>query len=162
MHGKQLTVCDECGESVSNIIIHTRKYHGTEEHPCPHCPMVLKHATVLKAHIDKAHLNLQCHECGKVMPNRAKYKLHMDSKHTPMNLKPYQCAICPDKGFATMAGLRDHNNIHTNERPNKCRFCGVGFNSRANMFNHERKCKSKPEQPEPDQPDSDELSESNE
>lgn len=140
---KTKSICEECGEEVSNMVNHTRKYHGTEEHQCPLCPAVLKHELVLRYHMLKSHTNLQCEECGKVMPNKTKYKLHMDSKHTPDHLKPYQCQICPNKGFAHLGALREHNNIHTNERPHKCSHCNMGFNSRANMFNHLKKCKTK-------------------
>ncbi len=50
-----------------------------------------------------------------------------------------QCEVCvPAKGFHTKTNLREHMNVHSNERPHKCKFCGVGFNSAGNRFAHER------------------------
>ena len=51
----------------------------------------------------------------------------------------FQCDLCdPPKGFHTRTNLREHMNVHSNERPHKCKFCGAGFNSAGNRFAHER------------------------
>jgi KRAB domain-containing zinc finger protein len=44
----------------------------------------------------------------------------------------------PARGFHTLKNLRDHMNVHTNERPYKCNLCTAAFNSEANMFAHVR------------------------
>ena len=46
--------------------------------------------------------------------------------------------FCP-KGFSDLNHLKYHENIHTDSRPYKCQFCGLGFNSVGTKISHENR-----------------------
>ena len=45
------------------------------------------------------------------------------------------CRFCP-KTFSKTANLRQHEIIHTGEKPYKCDICGKAFNRKGNMIAH--------------------------
>ena len=55
--------------------------------------------------------------------------------------RPYVCNICPDKGFAGLKPYREHMNVHSGEKPNKCKFCDARFSHTSNMYAHLKICK---------------------
>ena len=69
---------------------------------------------------------------------RIRIKRHTLSKHTPDNMKKYQCQIC-GKGFSVRGNYEDHMNIHTGDKPFKCKYCSECFASKGNHAMHERK-----------------------
>ena len=52
--------------------------------------------------------------------------------------KPYKCDAC-DMAFNQKGTLNTHYRIHTGERPYKCQFCGKAFVSRAPLNYHVKK-----------------------
>ena len=61
---------------------------------------------------------------------------HMQS-HLPDELKKYKCDIC-GKGFPTNQHFKDHKNIHTGEKPHRCKFCSSSFASASTRNMHQR------------------------
>ena len=63
--------------------------------------------------------------------------LDIREKHTAMEDRKFKCGTC-GKGFTSNAKLRDHTNIHTGEKPYKCKFCNACFASIGNHAMHQR------------------------
>ena len=49
--------------------------------------------------------------------------------------REFNCRFCP-KTFSKPANLRQHEIIHTGEKPYKCDICGKAFNRKGNMIAH--------------------------
>ena len=62
---------------------------------------------------------------------------HIQAAHTLPDQKKYKCDLC-GKGFITNNKLSEHMNVHTGEKPHKCKFCSACFASKANTIKHER------------------------
>ena len=51
--------------------------------------------------------------------------------------KPFKCDVC-DKGFAQSVNLKNHKRIHTAEKPFKCDDCGKAFVVSGHLKEHQR------------------------
>ena len=129
-------VCEECGSHVTNLKIHMSTVHGVAKYACPQCSISFKTTDYLKTHIDWVHVKVPCSECG-VMVGRRKMPRHIREKHTAMDERKFKCGTC-GKGFTSNAKLKDHTNIHTGEKPYKCKFCNACFASIGNHAMHQR------------------------
>lgn len=132
----QRKMCPECGLNVFNLNNHITSVHGNQRHVCEHCSGVFKSIVLLKGHINKVHIKVQCSTCGD-MVSKSKLPFHMQQKHTPSSERKHKCEYC-GKGFCELSRLRDHINTHTGEKPHKCKFCNTGFASFGTKATHER------------------------
>ena len=132
---KEPKVCPECGKKVHNLTGH-RLTHYQEKHQCSFCPSVFRSRSSLDAHKKAVHEKVPCMECGKLFG--AKFmKRHIEAAHTPDDQKKCRCEVC-GKGFSCNQRLLEHLNIHTGEKPFKCRYCSASFASRGTCAGHER------------------------
>ena len=132
---KPWKLCPECGISIQNLRIHLNNIHFGEKQICPHCAKELPCLRALKDHVKKVHEKIPCAECGKMVGPTVMGR-HMQS-HMPDELKKYKCVIC-GKGFPTNQHFKDHKNIHTGEKPHKCKFCSTSFASASTRNMHQR------------------------
>ncbi|ELK23880.1 Zinc finger protein 784 [Myotis davidii] len=51
--------------------------------------------------------------------------------------RPYHCGVC-GKGFTQSSVLSGHARIHTGERPFRCALCARTFNNSSNFRKHQR------------------------
>lgn len=119
------------------MLRHLSIKHFGEKQICSHCNKELPCLSSLKDHIKKVHEKVPCPECGEMFANIL-MKRHIQSKHTPNDLKKYKCEVC-GKGFAAKGNFEDHKNIHTGEKPYKCKYCMACFASKGTHAMHERK-----------------------
>ena len=110
--------------------------HYVEKQDCPCCDEEVCSAVNLCKHIRHVHEKIPCQECG-VLIYSGYMKRHTMSSHTPNHLKKFQCELCP-KRFSMIQNQSDHVNVHTGEKPLKCRFCSATFASRGTHGGHER------------------------
>ena len=132
----KVRICPECGKSVPNLSSHMTAVHSNENVPCPHCDRVCKSKMYLNQHIKKVHEKAPCVHCGQLV-SLSYMKRHIQAQHTADNEKDHRCDVC-NKGFSSKIVLKDHMNIHTGEKPYKCKFCSSCFASRGNHAMHER------------------------
>ena len=90
----------------------------------------------LNDHIKREHEKVPCIHCGKLI-GVWKMRVHVVSKHTSDEDKKYKCDVCP-KGFNDICNFRDHKNVHTGEKPHKCKFCSRCFASRGTKETHQK------------------------
>ena len=136
----KLVVCPVCGKTFTQFLLnsHINQEHGTEAIKCSKCDFVAKSQGHLEYH-EKSHKVFPCEICGKPQRNKAAYKYHNLTMHTPDNQKPFRCTMC-GKGFAKIHKLKEHENIHTNARPFICRYegCGKSYRSGGMVRVHEK------------------------
>ena len=63
---------------------------------------------------------LKCAFCEAKFWTSAEKSMHELHTHDPK--KPYQCRYCPQK-LGALAGLKNHERIHTGELPYECPVC---------------------------------------
>ena len=114
---------------------HLNRHHG-EKQTCSYCGNEYAGIESLKSHINIVHEKIPCTQCGKLV-GIARMNRHISSVHTPNDQKKYRCEVC-GKGFNTNQKLKEHNNIHTGEKPFKCKFCSACFASRGTHAMHQR------------------------
>ena len=140
-------------------------FHVGREHPdqvkgpqtCEKCGKLLIGRNKLKDHQNSVHNETTCAECGKMVKvNKLTYHIHQ--YHTANEDKKYHCPNC-NKGFVLKAARDDHINVHTGEKPHKCKYCPSTFASVGTLAMHQRahlgiKRKPKPKSnvPEPTLP----------
>ena len=139
--------------------------HFSTEHPkeikgpmtCEHCGKIYIGRTNLKAHQKSTHNEMACAECGKIV-KVGKLLYHIQQYHTANENKKYKCPTC-GRGFVNKQARDDHINVHTGEKPHKCKYCPATFASNGTLGMHQRahlgikrKPKPKSNAPEPDLP----------
>ena len=130
-------VCPECGILANNLNAHRNDMHLAEKQICSLCSLEFRNVQRLYKHKRMVHDDkVPCTECGKLIGvNRIKD--HMKLSHTPNDQKRYRCDTC-GKGFMETQKLSDHINVHTGEKPYKCKFCSSCFASNGTHALHER------------------------
>ena len=137
-------------------------HHIYEEHEevvkgpmtCEQCGKILIGRSNLKKHQDNVHNETTCAECGK-MVKVGKLHYHNYQHHTANEDKKYKCPRCA-RGFVNQQGRDDHINVHTGEKPHKCKYCPATFASVGTLAMHHRahlgiKRKPKPKSDVPEQ-----------
>ena len=129
-------VCEECGKHVRNLSGHMMLVHQNLEMPCPHCHLRFKNKYSVQSHIQTMHEKAPCSQCGE-MVGLTKMKRHIAMKHTSIYDRKFKCDVC-GKSFHESSRLKDHKNIHTGEKPYKCKFCSACFASKGTHAMHQR------------------------
>ena len=129
-------VCPECGLLEKNLDSHIRYMHQGKTQVCPLCSHEFRNLILLNKHNKAVHEKAPCTECGKMIGVK-NMNTHIQAAHTPDNLKKYRCDAC-GKGFIDNHRLSDHVNVHTGEKPYKCKFCSSCFASKGTHAMHER------------------------
>ena len=87
--------------------------------PAPPVPSPLIQCIVAKKKENKC----QHSHCGKMYKSEFSLKRHLATAHN--DDRKHECEFC-GKRFALNQYLKDHRNIHTGQRPYKCKFSGCG------------------------------------
>lgn len=140
-------ICAECGftSSVPSTLDHHRKhFHDNTVHICKPCNKEFKGRKKLECHTRTFHREKgTCSLCGKVV---RRIKHHMASRHTKSEDQRHKCQFC-EKGFFCKDKLRDHENIHTGNKPYKCRvaegWCSYSCADTGNRSKHEILCRKR-------------------
>ena len=130
------SVCPECGLLANNLSAHLKNTHYVEKQICSLCSQEFRNLYRLNAHKKTVHEKVQCTECGKLF-GMIKIKGHIQAAHTPEDQKKFRCDTC-GKGFIDNRRLSDHINVHTGQKPYKCKFCPSCFASSGTHAMHER------------------------
>ena len=135
----KLKLCTECGISVANLKNHISAVHHRDKksESCLKCDKVFQNLKYLKKHVKEFHEKAPCVQCGKLYGS---YKMtrHIASAHSNKDLKKFKCEVC-GKGFTTYQNLKDHNNVHTGEKPYKCELCDACFASKGTQVMHQKR-----------------------
>ncbi|XP_052872910.1 zinc finger protein 1 homolog [Anopheles cruzii] len=112
--------CPTCGKILAkpNLASHMESFHGSlpMRVQCPHCLKWYRGKSVLKQHVQHAHLEkgqtFPCDICHKPFPHSRALALHR-KRHDGTK---YECEVC-GKQFRKKDSLRSHVAVHNDERP---------------------------------------------
>ena len=132
-------VCHLCGSNSNDIKWHMYYNHSTSDPIlCTQCDQLFPTQQKLNGHMRNIHIKTPCPHCGVLVTKKTLHR-HILQKHTANHEKPYQCQEkdC-GKGFLTKTALDEHMNVHTGEKPFKCKYCPAAYGSFGTKAMHER------------------------
>ena len=148
--GKERIKCDQCKQThrtLTEMKYHKRYVHEKPVHmPCNICGKTfLKniHSSEFKVHMESVHSETrkyECLHCEKEFKTRGVVLRHTRQVHEVE--KNHNCTIC-GKAFFSNSKVKQHEIIHTGQRPFSCSKCGQEFVQKSNMQAHEKNCTSR-------------------
>lgn len=136
--GRDKNICQKCGHSFDSwklLVKHEKESRHFAKIPCEICDRSFSRAYIsyhIRSHSEEN--SFLCTLCGA--------KFHLKGSFDKHNLrclnieKKLKCTFC-DRRFHTKAKLRDHERIHTKEKPFVCETCGKGFRLNSKLKIHQ-------------------------
>ena len=115
-------------------MIHTGE-ERKKPYSCENCKKKFGKPSDLKKHmsIHTGEKPFQCKTCGICYPHSTSLRCHEITAHTKNY--PFNCKLCPYKCLDNLK-LKEHNYIHTGEKPYSCEHCSKSFNKVVNLRAH--------------------------
>ncbi|XP_036215031.2 transcriptional repressor CTCF isoform X2 [Bactrocera oleae] len=138
--GEKPYECDICKSrfTQSNSLKSHKLIHSVDDKPvfqCALCPTTCSRKSDLRIHVKKLHYSdhpIPCTRCGKELPDRYSYKMHVK---THEGERCYSCDQCNYKSIS-MRNLEMHKQIHSDVKPFKCDQCGQTFRQKQLLGRH--------------------------
>lgn len=138
--GEKPYECDICKSrfTQSNSLKSHKLIHSVDDKPvfqCALCPTTCSRKSDLRIHVQKLHYSdhpIPCTRCGKELPDRYSYKMHVK---THEGERCYSCDQCNYKSIS-MRNLEMHKQIHSDVKPFKCDQCGQSFRQKQLLSRH--------------------------
>ena len=126
--------CNDCGKSFAkpeHLARHKRTVHSSRSIPCLVCGKLFKSKDSLTMH-NVVHTNVRkygCSVCGKKFGLIGNLSAHEARVHRKERL--HHCGIC-NKLYTS----KDHERVHTQEKPYKCDECWCNFSYKESFNSH--------------------------
>ncbi|XP_072036788.1 uncharacterized protein [Amphiura filiformis] len=126
-------VCNKGFTKKANYVSH-QATHSTElKYECEECNKKFKYSQSLKKHMAKCKKTYSCNQCGGQFSHKRSLNSHVWNVH--VRVENCTCKVC-GKVMSSCSGLREHELIHSGDRPYKCDICSRGFANRSNLRRH--------------------------
>nr|XP_033778453.1 zinc finger and BTB domain-containing protein 40 isoform X2 [Geotrypetes seraphini] len=147
-------ICKSCGKSFHfrcRLEVHVKRCRMARETSleCVDCNELKPSKKELEKHQQQVHgysgssargkkrrLLVTCDICGKEFAHPSGMQYHKRTEH--FDEKPFSCSDCGAK-FAANSTLKNHQRLHTGERPYVCKHCHMTFTQAAALAYHTKK-----------------------
>ncbi|XP_059047572.1 zinc finger protein 93-like [Achroia grisella] len=140
--------CDKCFVSRASYEHHLKytQAHAAVDilkYKCSMCDKGYRSRGELRDHVNYQHMGKTQHKCpicGKALATRRCITRHVRRAHHGLkeSARDKICQQC-GKAFRDKKGLREHEFIHTGERPLSCEICGCTFRQSASLYTHRKR-----------------------
>ncbi|XP_052748255.1 zinc finger protein 70-like isoform X2 [Galleria mellonella] len=140
--------CDKCFVSRASYEHHLKytQAHAAVDilkYKCSMCDKGYRSRGELRDHVNYQHMGKtqhKCPVCGKALATRRCITRHVRRAHHGLkeSARDKICQQC-GKAFRDKKGLREHEFIHTGERPLSCEICGCTFRQSASLYTHRKR-----------------------
>lgn len=137
-------VCEEadCSQRFSSkqlLKVHMMRHAGIKNYSCTYCGVQKTTRTELKIHLNYHTLERTycCRICSKVCNSSSNLNLHMRSVHERDRARCFACSYC-DRTFTQPFLCKQHELIHTGEKPHECPECGRHFRQKGALRTHRK------------------------
>ncbi|XP_050360121.1 zinc finger protein 782-like [Nymphalis io] len=131
--------------SYENHLKYSRRHAVTDvlKYKCAMCEKGYRSRGELRDHVNYQHMGKTQHKCpicDKALATRRCITRHIRRAHHGVkeNAKDKICQTC-GKAFRDKKCLREHELIHTGERPLSCNICGRTFRQSASLYTHKKR-----------------------
>ncbi|XP_069364333.1 zinc finger protein 652-like isoform X2 [Maniola hyperantus] len=151
--------CETCHKSFRTQLLYNCHMRYTKIHAvvaavyrykCSMCEKSYRNRAALRDHVNYVHLGKTQHKCticDKALASPQCVARHMKLFHGGYKCpKNKLCDTC-GKAFASKKELREHELVHTGERPLKCDVCGDTFRQSGALYTHKRRVHKVPLKP---------------
>ncbi|XP_060755610.1 zinc finger protein 501-like isoform X2 [Neoarius graeffei] len=122
------SICEKGFITITVLKQHQKVHSSEKSYQCSHCEMMFKQKINLRWH-EQAHLGEKpflCEHCGKGFSHPATFSAHKRTHIGGTHKSSFRCSVC-GKTFLRQYGLKQHERIHTKDRPYSCSYCTKTF-----------------------------------
>ncbi|KAI8128329.1 Zinc finger protein 510 [Lucilia cuprina] len=128
--------CDECDKAFvkqRTFNEHKQRHAGIKNFECHHCGAKKTTKKELRSHMNSHTKERQypCPNCPMVFYRSSNRRIHVDVVH--QGIRRFACRFC-DQTFGKGDNLKNHELLHTGEKPHACTECGKRFVQRVFHF----------------------------
>ncbi|XP_078495874.1 zinc finger protein (C2H2)-145 [Ciona intestinalis] len=141
--GDKLFQCRKCGKCLSSEVglrRHINREKKGKQFKCSTCDrrfsMEARRDKHQRKHLGIVDILYSCEFCPKTFVQSNHFTVHMKGHHIGKPVKSTTCKIC-HKVLASTLSLKNHQKVHTGEKPHKCKTCGAQFTQSHSLNRHQ-------------------------
>lgn len=131
-------LCKDTFHKLVNLEAHMQTMKHFNNFTCKICLKPFVTEVEVIEHFEQQHMNgKKCEDCSKRIRGPSDIGGHVRKLHMTQNY-PYICQVC-NLGFKRSIRLRDHELVHSEEKPFQCNECEMAYRWKRNLIAHEKK-----------------------
>ena len=130
--------CDKRFSDKANLTKHVRAVHDKiKKYECSLCAQSFSEKNALKIHgrVHTGEKPFACFICEQRFARRGCMKKHIKTVHDKIHDETYKCSFCR-QGFSSVYKVKQHEYLHTREKPFACSRCTKKFSQKGNLKKH--------------------------